>query len=498
MSTAAMATTRLAMGSLIVVLALVGLPQPAVAAVWTVTSYLVVSETIEPWYSTCTNTRTCMMYTSTITRTVQPTAATPTAAPITSWTSTYPHSNGDVEVVEVVLGPGAVPASDLMPTGQTLDLDTFTRYAMSVTWTAPASCPNRFTVPTVIEVWPPYQVTPFLTPTSSSTSVLSWGDSTTYVSLFLNAADMPPGAFASATASAFVYTYSIRNCRNPAATAVLPPTVTPFDDPRIHRGCQAAERFGRDWRCDEGTEAWVIAVAAALPAVFALGFAESYLWFRRLMQGRSALRLGTVCWCLLGLWMVLLTRRQGPRSREDQALLERYWATLGFGARLRLWLKWGFRWEYPVELLGQPQGKDAPAERGGVGGNGPNGMQVAQAISNVQAAQPTFMPYPPGPSGYGQPVPAPGQPYPPPPPGFVMPMQPPQAANMAQQSGQPMVVPAPPPGPDGQQQFNPAYVPSPSPALTGTSEAATAPAMQPTPPPETERQASPPPGQPPQ
>ncbi|KXX78588.1 hypothetical protein MMYC01_204479 [Madurella mycetomatis] len=513
-----MSTTRPAMGRLAILLTLLAYLQPALATIWSVTSYFVLSAISEPLRSTCTE--SCRMWTYTTVLTVAP-KVTPTASPISSRTTTDTYD--DVEVVSLYVPGGAVPESDIITTTDDYNPDVYTNYMVPVTWTAPETCTSSFTVATYASVDVPYQVTPYLTPTATSTSTTVYSsDSTiTWLTMVLDPTDIPTAAIE--TSRDFVYSYYVKNCRHPSAT----PTGD-FDIPGISdSGDDGSSGFdfsgdGGDWDngwgvCSAvtgcvGLAAWIIVVAILLPTIFLLGFLESYLWFRRLMLGKSALRLGTVCWCALSLWFIFLTRKQPARSPEDQALLKQYWATLGAGTRVKLWFKWGFKWKYPVELLGNPDGNNPavnaammmppppPPSAGGDGAQYPpgagksssDGSEKAQ-VTHVQQ-QPAFMPYPPGP--YGQPVPAPGQPHPAPP-AYMMPMQPPHPVYTGHQPGQPMYMPGPPqPGFNGQQpQMYPAYVPSPSPAHTNTTDMGTVPSsMQPTPPPGTEGFAQPPPG----
>ncbi|KAI9167957.1 hypothetical protein HJFPF1_04100 [Paramyrothecium foliicola] len=96
---------------------------------------------------------------------------------------------------------------------------------------------------------------------------------------------------------------------------------------------------------------WVIVVISLACGVFVLGFFKSYFWFRRLMQGRTALRLGTVYWILVT-WLTLCLTRMAKARSKDQERLREQWRSISFGRRMVLWLKWGFRWTYSVESLG--------------------------------------------------------------------------------------------------------------------------------------------------
>jgi hypothetical protein len=140
-----------------------------------------------------------------------------------------------------------------------------------------------------------------------------------------------------------------------------------------------------------------------IPALFLLGFLESWFWFRRLMMGKSAMRFGTVSWVLISLWVLCFTRMQDARSTEDQKLLHEKWKNMKSGAAFKAWWKWGFRHAYPVEHLGQYSKQTV--------GVVPVGEPLHPAMAQ---APPGFMPGPPPPG-------APGQVYyyGPPPPGWV-------------------------------------------------------------------------------
>lgn len=458
--------------------------QPVFASFYTVTSYYVLSTSTSKYISTCTS--SCRAYTDTETLTVNPTV-TPTASPISSRTSTYTYD--DVEVVRLYLPAGAVADSDIVTTTSTRQSGIYTEYAIPITWTAPSSCPTPFTVVTMRAVDIPYQVTRQVSAVSTATSVYTNTRSkstVTYITYILNPTAIPATQVNPTTY--YDYINYVRSCRNPTATGgaeFYGPSYT------ARGGSGSSSSSGDDdddwdWTvCSAltgcvGLATWIIVIATILPTIFVLGFVESYFWFRRMMLGKSALRLGTVCWCCLSLWFILLTRKSPTRSAEDQVLLKQYWATLGAGERIKLWFKWGFRWRYPVELLGNPEGgnpvvgvQPLPQVPPGDGSSGDG----SEKMGDTAQQQSGWMPYP----GQQQPQqqPYPGQAYMQPypgQPGFAQP--PPQGAYVPGQ--QPGFVPTPPPpGSDGQsqQQLYPPYVPTPSPVQTATTDV---PSVQPT------------------
>ncbi|KAK4124085.1 hypothetical protein N657DRAFT_633240 [Parathielavia appendiculata] len=503
------------MARLAVLAALLVPLQPALASFYTVTSYFALTETL--------STRSTRTYTYTDTLTLYPTpaTATPTARAVSS--STYINTYYDVEIVSIFVAASDLPSSWLAATTEARDSGVFTNFAVSVTWTAPSSCPTPFTVETITNVNIPNDVEPYLSaPTTVTALMAGMTETYTYYTYILDRTQVPSTLIPTNPTSAFDYSYYVANCRNPTATSSYTARA-----PNATSGGGGGRYGGGDWSGGDDDDywdsdwtacsaltgcvalrTWVIVVATLLPAIFLLGFVESYFWFRRMMLGKSALRLGTVCWCLLSLWFILLTRRSPTRSKEDQVLLRQYWKTLGFGTRMKFWFKYGFKWRYPVELLGNPDGNNpvvvvqqqmavplpGPGQQGdGAGGGG------AEKTEGVTAHQPVYMPYP-G-QAYmqpmsGQPLPGqqyPGQPYPGQ--GYVMMAVPPQGPYPGHQPG---FVRAPQMGDVQQQQqqqgqLYPPYVPSPSPAQTSTTDA---PTMQPTPPPDHhEVQAPPPSGQ---
>ncbi|KAK4146678.1 uncharacterized protein C8A04DRAFT_34865 [Dichotomopilus funicola] len=498
--------------------------QPALASFYTVTSYFVYTESLSIYPDGCRGDE-CYSYTYTGTLTVSPTV-TPTAKPVSTTTRTYTYD--DLELVSVFLAPGAVDKSDTIPTSTTRD-NLYTDFVVPVVWTAPATCPTQFKVTTYQNVYLPYDVRPYITAESTVTSVYTntREDSTaTYLTKFIDATAIPPASRETGTpTSNYYYTYYVKNCRNPTATGpdYWGPTYTAGGSgsgsgSSSGGGSRSGGSDDWDWTvCSAYTgcvalATWIIVIAVLLPLLFLLGWVESYFWFRRMMLGKSALRLGTVFWCILSLWFILLTRKSHARSPEDQVLLKQYWATLSAGTRIKYWFKYGLRWRYPVELLGNPDGNNPavmavpvpPPGQPGPGGAPPppgDGSEKTQAFAQQQPV------YAPGP--YGQPQPyqyQQQQPYPPQgQPGFAPPQgypQPPPGAYM--QPPQPGY--APPPGsfdpsqqqqpfPQGQQgQFpqggpHPPYFPTPSPSQTGTTEV---PSVQPTPPPAAAQGQAPP------
>ncbi len=332
-----MATTpRSEMARVAVFIALLAQLQPAIASFYTVTSFYVITTTTSQYtLTTCISPCRTYTYTETTTVALNPTV-TPTVSPTSSHTQTYAYD--DLEVVSLYLPRGAVDTSDFStwnPTSTDDNTAYIYAYAIPVTWTAPSSCPTPFTVTTLDAVYIPSQVTPYLTPTSTISTTHRGLDTThvnAYITLILNPTAIPAAQRNPASNPYNEYD----SCFNPALTtqATLCSALT---------GCVAKAT-------------WIIILAALLPTIFVLGLVENYFWFRRLMLGQWTLRLGTVCWCLVSLWCVMLTHNVQARSREDQVLLRELWRSLGWRARMGVWVRWGFRHRYPVEVIGSWDG----------------------------------------------------------------------------------------------------------------------------------------------
>ncbi|KAH7115922.1 hypothetical protein B0J11DRAFT_538750 [Dendryphion nanum] len=450
------------------------------AAFWTATSNYMLSTST----STYTYRSTSLdLYTRTSIRTIKQ-GATPTGSVISSTTSTDTYY--DILYTRITYAQGAVGESDLLSStlfnSDEYYRSTSTYYYMDVTFTAPASCPTQFTYKTSVSVTVPTPVTDQVTPKSTKTGTPVTYESYVrpYVTYILS-----DGAAPFTSTSAFFYRYYIASCSSPYSPAS---TTTS----RGSGGSGGSSRNGNtSWEvCSWYTgctslKTWIIVIATILPTIFALGFLESWFWFRRLMLGKACLRFGTVCWIFLSLWIACFTRKQGSRSKEDQVLLREKWNALGGRAAFKLWFKWGFRHQYPTELLGTYSktsvgtGSDTvlPTANDTAPGTGPNGgapqmQQQGQPIYYQPGTYPQQHPQQP----YG-PVPIPNQP------------QSSYSAVSPVSSSVPTAVPTPQPQyaqPNGQQQpvmqyYDPGQPPNTTFAATGT----------PTPPPQAAPQPQP-------
>jgi hypothetical protein len=308
----------------------------------------------------------------------------------------------------------AVADSDLYPTDYNEFTDTGTvgtLFLMPVTYTAPPSCTSSFTFATNETVYPPSQVIDQLTPQTIIT------DAPYAYSTYTGAADetwlLTKEAVPITTTDEYYYEYYVASCTTPYS--FLSTDYVSGGDDSDSSSSGYTYCYSLYGSCTS-LKIWVIIIASVIPALFLLGFLESWFWFRRLMTGRGCLRFGTVSWICISLWVACFTRSQSARSHNDQKLLREQWNRMGSGTAFRLWWRWGFRHAYPTELLGQysrndvgivPLGAAAPGSQPLVFGGQQPQMGMGQAI----APPPQYMhqhnstgPPPPAMGGMGIPM----------------------------------------------------------------------------------------------
>lgn len=231
----------------------------------------------------------------------------------------------------------------------------------------------------------PASKTADLHPTSTHTYSGLWGAAET---LYLSA--LPPGVMPS---YGYDYQHHICACETPSSSGGY---YTSWDSNRsgddeevcMHRRLSYLCMWWRDW---------IIVLATVLPGLFVLGFIESFLWFRQMMRGRRALRLGTLSWTLISGWVVCFMRVRPSRDEGEQPALVEQWKSLSAGQKWRLWWKWGFRHKYPVEMLGPdprkmqmaaaPVGEAVPITTGEAEEEGAQKPQAVQEVQQVQQVQ---------------------------------------------------------------------------------------------------------------
>ncbi|KAF2653591.1 hypothetical protein K491DRAFT_780166 [Lophiostoma macrostomum CBS 122681] len=357
------------------------------ASFWTVTSnYELEMSTSTDIYDTDT-----YYYTYSTTRTISK-GVTPTSRAVSS--ETYYSTYADLEIISVFYPDNAVADSDLYPTDY-LDYDPTgsvgTIFLMPVTYTAPSSCSSSFTFATNETVFPPSQVVDQLTPQTIIT------EAPYAYSTYTGAADetwlLTKEAVPITTTAEYYYEYYVASCTTPYSFSNTGLS-SGGDDSGSGSGSSYTYCYSYYGSCTS-LKIWIIIIASVIPALFLLGFLESWFWFRRLMTGRGCLRFGTVCWIGISLWVACFTRSQSARSHNDQKLLREQWNRMGSGTAFKLWWRWGFRHAYPTELLGQysrndvgivPLGAAAPGSQPLVFGQG-QGQQPQMQMGMGQQGQ---------------------------------------------------------------------------------------------------------------
>lgn len=373
-------------------------------------------------------------------------SVSPTVSPYSTSTDNGYYYD-DLALVYQYYSDGAVASSDLYDRRATSSSSQYTYYSfvMPVTMEYPSSCPTPVTWSTNASVNVPTQVLPQITPLSVETSSptrYAYKD-TMYETWYLTS-----GAAPFTSTENYYYSYYIADCSTPYSYESGSRTYSysyPSYTGSVSGGSSGGGSSGSDrWEvcylyggCTS-LKTWVIIIATIIPALFLLGFLESYFWFRRLMLGKGCLRFGTISWICISLWVACFTRSQSRRSPDDQKILREKWKQTGFGTALGLWFKWGFRHKYPVPLLGQysrntvgivPEGQPLPVpgmvQTSGTyppGGPPPPGGIYYIVPPEGQGPPQTYYTAPPGwtpaPNGQGMPMP-PGQAYMPPADGSV-------------------------------------------------------------------------------
>ncbi|RSL89891.1 hypothetical protein CEP51_000973 [Fusarium floridanum] len=248
------------------------------ASQFTVTSNYVISKTMDE------------SFTRTSTLPLRPVVA-PTGEAISVTTST--RSYNGLEIVMRYFEPGEFASTDIQLTTSGTNLwGPFTYYFQGIVYTAPSSCPTPFTVSTTTRIMIPSEVVSQFSPTSLVSRTGTHGNGAVYTQVTAYLSDGAVRINPADTSSDWLATYYLADCRNPTATddsywGNLEPG-TSRDDPV------------NDWLNEKsGPKPWVIALAVVFPSLFLLGFVESWFWFRRMMVGKGALRVGTISWILI-------------------------------------------------------------------------------------------------------------------------------------------------------------------------------------------------------
>ncbi|KAK4652907.1 hypothetical protein QC762_0078070 [Podospora pseudocomata] len=318
--------------------------------------------------------------------TVKHTNIPPGATPTSS--STYTNRDWDIKMATILLPPDAVPRSEIdgwywFRSTTTRPPSTSDLWWIDHTLTAPASCPTpfEFTTSHLLSYWGDRLPSEFLDeymlpkatvfPVYTTTPSYRGAYPSPVREIHVKPTDLPPtrsgglprygdAGFVISDLKSFNQSY-ITHCHLPGEPRPCP--------------------YSYAGKCSK-IEPWKIIVAAVIPSIFLLGFVESFFWFRRLMLGKSCLRLGTVCWNLIFIFLVFFTAIEDKRSPEHQADFREQWKKMSLMTKIKLWGQFGFRHRYPVEWLGErkPTGRVTESiemtRGGGNGGAGRGGQRV--------------------------------------------------------------------------------------------------------------------------
>ena len=318
------------------------------ATKWTITSYVVQASytTVYSDEPTETYSGTSFVYLTSV-------SPKPTAKPYSSTTSTYTYR--DAKYITYYLPLGAVPQAVLASATASSSGITIYDFYQDIVYTAPSSCPTQFTFSTTTLVHVPSGAEDQVTPTSTITKDL--GDGDVAITGYLPSGAVPiPSA---STTSDYYYSAYIARCSNPTSvgygyrTSHTYPNYYPTSTYRSGGGSSYDYSYYRDDCLGSLCPYWLIYIiifCTVIPLLFLAGLFESYFWFSRFMKGRNAFRGVPLFWACITLWLLICVRRKPHMgSNEQRQRLEKQWAEMGTGKRLRLWVKYGFRHKSPPE-----------------------------------------------------------------------------------------------------------------------------------------------------
>ncbi|CAG8978762.1 hypothetical protein HYALB_00012747 [Hymenoscyphus albidus] len=292
--------------------------------------------------------------------------STITAPPTAIATSTradtyYTH----VSIVDIVLSPGVRKSHsyDYEDSEDAL----YRTYMVPLTFNAPTSCSSTsWAFTTTVEIYIPPPVRGKISAATLSTSASTYTYEhcnpvpTTDVIAILNPTDVEPSdlaslnALATPTGSDDIGTEDIYTSRHPSR-----PTSTSTSSSDTSRSGSRYEYCGGSYSAcyDSNYRALLTFILLVIFGWFLLwfliGLLESWYSFKGLMQGEKRKRGMPYSWCCIS-WPCLCFT--GPvykaRTPEEQVVLKQKWAEMKMGGKMKLWVRWGFRFKYPVELLG--------------------------------------------------------------------------------------------------------------------------------------------------
>lgn len=341
----------------------------ATSAAWVIPTYVVRETstlTVGTFVYTDISSTFIDKFTETNIVTLSITTAPAGATPITTTTST--DFFDDLTILNVELAAADLPTPLPTAPSEKLITDGVEHiYIQKETFSNPASCSNAkpWSYSSRVTVYVPSEATYQLKPTSESTRTFT-GYGSGYIDVphettiyhFLTPGTVPTPSYddddgvaeTDACNVPFEARYNYSDEHDDDDYSVRPKSTSGSSDSSSTWDEWLSERK----RYKGKMKTWILIIIILLPCIFVLGFVESYFWFTKLMKGRSALRGGTVLWVFISLWAACLIRSENAGADQDwREKAEATWNARGPGEKLKLWLMYGFRWSYPVAVMGQ-------------------------------------------------------------------------------------------------------------------------------------------------
>ncbi|MCJ1447811.1 MAG: hypothetical protein MMC23_008323 [Stictis urceolatum] len=292
-------------------------------------------------------------------------------------------------------------------------------YYILLTYTASTTCATPWTWTTSAPLYPPQGVVPSATATSAvTTSLGTYIAATTAYNKFINPADVPPATISS-LASVYEPLFS-GSCTIPSyytqtyTSAYPSSTYTSGPSSPENFTCSpfsytfGGSSIGGGYFCADGYHythgltltAFICIWIFSFFGLFLLaGLAQSYYSFRSLCLGESARRGLPFLWAMmfpLLSCLLLIATRSGFAAKDpgEQAVLRERWDSIGAGAKVKQWLKWGFRFKYPPFLGAVPlkRGRSGYTRNAGMYQYQPPGVQGHGAPYGSQGGYQAFNP----------------------------------------------------------------------------------------------------------
>lgn len=319
------------------------------AAPYVVTNYVVLSVYTNEGYTRTWTTISESL--ETYTRTVQAPAAPVAAITTITTNAEYTH----VTVVEIVV-----------PTGSRIsaaDISSYTSYVVPITYRPDATCTGQsWTFTSTVPVYVPDIVSLPASVYSSATTYTypHYNPSpTTQVLALLNPTDVNEEDLASAS-SAYAPRY-MSYCYTPTTicpTASAAQCTTTF----VSEGSTFSSDGSRSYYYDDYDYYTPLILICVLVPVgwwliwLIIGLWENWMSFKGIMLGQHRKRGLPYSWCCIcWLFLCFVGPTYKAKSAEEQAELLEKWNAMKKREKLKLWLKFGFRWKYPGMIGPEPE-----------------------------------------------------------------------------------------------------------------------------------------------